>query len=165
MDQGTAGLHRRLPRPGLPDVEVGVCDGGGVDGQHDGAEGPHASGTAPVEASSGEVVRHDRERDAYSKRKNEKPDRAPTEEEMDAIREQRDSEDSDFEDFDGIELKPLLTPLAIACREYLERNPSRRNETPSWLAGTLWAYELYPGKPTRIGLFSSPGGSRSAPVQ
>lgn len=93
--------------------------------------------------------RHDRERDAYSKRKNEKPDRAPTEEEMDAIREQRDSEDSDFEDFDGIELKPLLTPLAIACREYLERNPSRRNETPSWLAGTLWAYELYPGKPTR----------------
>ncbi len=93
--------------------------------------------------------RHDRDREAYSKRKNEKPDRAPTEEEMDAIREQRDSEDSDFEDFDGIELKPLLTPLAIACREYLERNPSRRNETPSWLAGTLWAYELYPGKPTR----------------
>jgi hypothetical protein len=59
------------------------------------------------------------------------------------------SEEEAIEDFDGIEIKPLLTPLAVACRDYLERNPSRATETPSWIANTLWAYDLHPGKPTR----------------
>jgi hypothetical protein len=45
--------------------------------------------------------RHDREREAYMNRKNEKTDRAPTEEDMDAA----------IEDFSGIEERPILTPI------------------------------------------------------
>jgi DNA-binding IscR family transcriptional regulator len=52
--------------------------------------------------------RHDREREAYHMRKNEKTDVAPTEEEMDAVREQNDEEFT--EDFDGIEMKPVQGP-------------------------------------------------------
>ena len=45
--------------------------------------------------------------------------------------------------------EPELSELAIALRDYLERDPKRACEAPSWLANTLWAYELVEGKPTR----------------
>lgn len=44
--------------------------------------------------------------------------------------------------------KPVLSDLAEAVRDYLDRNPHRRTETASWLAVTVWAEDLYPGKPT-----------------
>ena len=52
------------------------------------------------------------------------------------------------EDFEGIEMKAPPSPLAVALRDYLERFPRDAHESPYWLANTLWAYELYPGKPT-----------------
>jgi hypothetical protein len=88
--------------------------------------------------------RHEREREAYRMRKNEKTDVAPTEEEMDAVREQRDEED-----FDGIELKPLPSVLAVALRDYLDAHPDDVHQSPYWLGATLWAFDLYPGEPTR----------------
>jgi Bifunctional DNA primase/polymerase, N-terminal len=45
--------------------------------------------------------------------------------------------------------KPELSELAIALRNYLERYPDRARETPSWIANTLWAYELVEGKPAQ----------------
>jgi hypothetical protein len=39
--------------------------------------------------------------------------------------------------------------LVNALREYLRLNPRLVDEGPSWLAGTLWAYERVQGKPTR----------------
>lgn len=102
--------------------------------------------------------RHDREREAYRTRKAEK---APTEEEMDALREQRGVEIptihvEDFEDFaqelERLEKEmeePALSDLAVAVRDHLDRFPRDADESPSWIANTLWAYELYPGKPTR----------------
>jgi DNA-binding transcriptional ArsR family regulator len=45
--------------------------------------------------------------------------------------------------------EPELSPLAAALEIYLERNPGDRNQPESWIAITLWAHDLYPGKPTR----------------
>jgi hypothetical protein len=38
--------------------------------------------------------------------------------------------------------------LVAALREYLTLNPRLVDEGPSWLAGTLWAYDRVTGKPT-----------------
>ncbi len=102
--------------------------------------------------------RHDREREAYRTRKAHKAEKAPTEEEMDAVREQRGVEISTIhvEDFarelERLEKEmeePALSDLAVAVRDHLDRFPRDADESPSWIANTLWAYELYPGKPTR----------------
>jgi hypothetical protein len=41
-----------------------------------------------------------------------------------------------------------LSPLAVAVRDYLDRNPRQARQPAGWIGSTLWAYELYPGKPT-----------------
>lgn len=43
---------------------------------------------------------------------------------------------------------PPLSTLALAIREYLERNPDDACQPPGWIGVTLWAYDLYPSKPT-----------------
>ncbi len=43
---------------------------------------------------------------------------------------------------------PEVSPLAAAIRSYLDRNPSDACQPPGWIGTTLWAYELYSGKPT-----------------
>ncbi len=85
--------------------------------------------------------RHDREREAYRTRQAHKPEESVEVESFDFIEE--------LEDFEGIEMKPLLTPLAVVVRDYLKRHPQDAHEPAGWIANTLWAYELYPGKPTR----------------
>jgi len=45
-----------------------------------------------------------------------------------------------------------LSDLAVAVRDYLDRNPRDANEPAGWLANTLWAYDLasiQPGEPGR----------------
>jgi hypothetical protein len=92
--------------------------------------------------------RHDREREAYRTRQAHKPEESVEVEDFDFIEELEDFEDDSVEDFPE-PTKPFLTPLAVAVHDYLERHPSRATETPSWIANTLWCYDLYPGKPTR----------------
>jgi len=43
---------------------------------------------------------------------------------------------------------PVVSQLAQAIRDYLERNPHDACQPPGWLGTTLWAYDLYQGKPT-----------------
>jgi DNA-binding transcriptional ArsR family regulator len=43
---------------------------------------------------------------------------------------------------------PPLSPLAVAMRDYLERRPRDARHPPGWIGATLWALELYDGKPT-----------------
>ncbi len=43
---------------------------------------------------------------------------------------------------------PPLSPLAAAVRDYLERNPRDACQPPGWIGATLWAYDLFGGKPT-----------------
>ncbi len=66
--------------------------------------------------------------------------------EVDPVPETVESED--FEEMPE-PTKSLLTPLAVAVRDYLERHPRDASQPPYWIANTLWCYELYPGKPTR----------------
>jgi hypothetical protein len=40
-----------------------------------------------------------------------------------------------------------VSPLAAAVRDYLERNTRDADQPPGWIGATLWAYDLYPGKP------------------
>jgi len=62
--------------------------------------------------------RHNREREAYHMRKNEKTDTAPSQEEMDTMREQREN----IEDFPE-PTKPLPSVLVVALRDYLDEHP------------------------------------------
>jgi uncharacterized protein DUF3854 len=41
-----------------------------------------------------------------------------------------------------------LSQLAVAIRDYLKRNPRDACQPTGWIGSTLWAYGLYPGKPT-----------------
>jgi hypothetical protein len=43
---------------------------------------------------------------------------------------------------------PPLSPLAAALRAYLERSPRDACQPPGWLGLTLWALDLFEGKPT-----------------
>jgi hypothetical protein len=44
--------------------------------------------------------------------------------------------------------EPEVSMLAQAIRDYLDRNPHDSCQPPGWIGITLWAYNLYPGKPT-----------------
>jgi len=86
--------------------------------------------------------RHEREREAYRTRKERPVDKEP-------IREVVMMEEvEEIEEFPE-PTKPVPSLLALVLHDYLERHPQAADETPSWIANTLWAYELYPGKPTR----------------
>ena len=43
---------------------------------------------------------------------------------------------------------PLVSPLAMAIRAYLDRNPHDADQLPGWIGSTLWALNLFEGKPT-----------------
>ncbi len=49
----------------------------------------------------------------------------------------------------GLSDSPPVSALAAAIRDYLDRNPHDACEPPGWIGATLWAYDLFPGKPTR----------------
>ena len=43
---------------------------------------------------------------------------------------------------------PPLSPLAVAVRDYLDKIPRDARQPPGWIGSTLWALELFDGKPT-----------------
>jgi len=50
---------------------------------------------------------------------------------------------------EGADVKDTsVSPLAAAVRDYLDVHPSDACQPPGWIGSTLWAYELYSGKPT-----------------
>lgn len=44
--------------------------------------------------------------------------------------------------------EPEFSGLARAIRDYLDRNPGDACQPPGWIGSTLWAFDLFPGKPT-----------------
>ncbi len=44
--------------------------------------------------------------------------------------------------------EPELSLLAVAMKDYIERNPHDAKQPPGWLGITLWAYDICDGKPT-----------------
>jgi hypothetical protein len=69
-------------------------------------------------------------------------------EELERVEVPETVESEDFEEMPEPSL-PLLSPLAVAVRDYLERFPRDAHQPAGWIANTLWCYDLYPGKPTR----------------
>ena len=49
---------------------------------------------------------------------------------------------------DAGEEDATVSTLAAAVRDYLDVHPGDACQHPGWIGSTLWAYELYPGKPT-----------------
>jgi hypothetical protein len=102
------------------------------------------------EADRLQIARHAGQRDAFalawargeviSKKRRARRDR-------DRIRPEERAPSGTVADLERV---PEPAPaLVAALREYLTLNPRLVDEGPSWLAGTLWAYERVTGKPTR----------------
>jgi len=92
-----------------------------------------------------DMARYNRERDGYRNRHEVKPDyhyanvgAAGFIEDLEAV--EPDPEEQPPE--------PEVSPLAAAIRAYLESNPADACQPPGWLGSTLWAYDLFPDKPT-----------------
>jgi hypothetical protein len=96
------------------------------------------------EAERMQVVNYELKRAAFRAPDRDEHHRAPTEEEMDRARAERERR-RDVERSGP----PPVSPLAAAVRDYLLLNPRRADESAGWIATTLWAEELFAGKPTR----------------
>jgi hypothetical protein len=93
--------------------------------------------------------RYEIKRQAYHRR-HETPESKPSAAGLEAIRLSREkrAEHLKAQPPPKTEPPPPLSPLAVAIRDYLDRYPHQARQSPSWIGLTLWAYELYPGKPT-----------------
>ena len=98
-----------------------------------------------LEARRLQADKHAREREAFRNRRQVEPEKAPTEAEMDATREERRRRrEAAFEE----ERRRPVSPLAAAIRDYLERNPRDADQAAGWLGLTAWTFDLYPDRPT-----------------
>jgi putative DNA primase/helicase len=94
-----------------------------------------------ISAYRRDMARYARETEAYRGRHGNPADYSPTEAGMDKAREERDRRHQEARQ------RPV-SPLAEAMRDYLQRNPHHADEPAGWVGSTLWAYQLYDGKPT-----------------
>ncbi len=148
-------LHRSRPRdlkrrvlPMLEEERIIYVEGDVVTLAGDWFERLHQARVLgkETEAELRDQKRHQREREAFRRRRETAPDPHFT---------NMPGADGRIEDLRPAE-KPAdpqpepdpVTPLATAVRAYLEANPRDACQPPGWIGSTLWAYELYPGKPT-----------------
>jgi putative DNA primase/helicase len=93
------------------------------------------------DAERNDRERYEREREAYRKRHENRPDPVPEKPPAGEIRELEPVPDTD----------PALLEAVRIGRERFPRLPGEHHSTreyASWLAGSLWCIDLYPGKPT-----------------
>jgi hypothetical protein len=83
-------------------------------------------------------------------RRHEAPKSEPSAEALEAVRRSRAIREAHLVACPQppAESQPRLSPLAVAIRDYLDRHPHQARQRAGWIGSTLWAYELYPGKPT-----------------
>ncbi len=146
-----------------------------VDGWREALENARLTGQEQ-EATERQLVNYELKRAAFRARDRVKVDRHPANAGADGHIEELEH----FEDFDGIEMKPVQksdpvadpepvedfsdcepkpipSVLVRALRDYLDAHPDDVEQTPYWLGATLWAFDLFPGK-------SSPDEVRDALV-
>lgn len=102
----------------------------------------------------------DREREVSGELAAERRDREKYERERVAFRSRRDNPaslhiantgaDGYIEDLSPVESGEIssLSPLAAAVRDYLDGRPHDARQPAGWIGTTLWAYELFEGKPS-----------------
>jgi hypothetical protein len=92
-----------------------------------------------------DMARYARERTAYAKRYENRPNQHFANLRADGhIEDLRTVEDVPEETLQ----EPEISSLACAIRDYLERNPQDACQPPGWIGTTLWAFDLHPGKPS-----------------
>jgi len=124
------------------------------------------------EAEHRQIVDYELKKVAFRNRDQHPADRAPTQQDMDAAREERERReredqqdrahyekhltekeaereaDGRVEDLERVEdQEKNVSDLAVAVREYLDRNPHDANEPAGWIANTLWCLGLFPIEP------------------
>ncbi len=97
-----------------------------------------------------DMAAYNRERDGYRNR--DKPlVSEPTAAGLEAVRRSREkTREHRRENLVGWveETTTKLSPLAVAVRDYLDRNPHDARQMPGWIGSTLWCFDLYPDKAT-----------------
>ncbi len=97
-----------------------------------------------------DMAAYNRERDGYRNR--DKPlVSEPTAVGLEAVRRSREkTREHRRENLVGWveETTTKLSPLAVAVRDYLDRNPHDARQMPGWIGSTLWCFDLYPDKAT-----------------
>ena len=149
-------LHRKRPRdirrrnlPMLEDAGILTVDGDVVtlaDNWLERLEDARRLGLE-VEADELAVTRLDIKRKAYHGR-----DRFPKADEHYA----NVGADGFIKDLEPLTVESVKTgasdapvsPLAAAVRDYLERSPKDADQPPGWIGSTLWALDLFGGRPT-----------------
>jgi hypothetical protein len=151
-------LHRSRPRdirrrnlPMLEEAGIIRVDGDAVsltDNWLEALEDQRRLGKE-IEAEELARKRYNLKSRAYHRR-NETPASKPSAAGLDAVRRSRKLREAHLEACPQppAESRPPLSPLAVAIRDYLDRHPRQARQPAGWMGSTLWAYELYPGKPT-----------------
>jgi len=81
-------------------------------------------------------------------RRNDTPKSEPSPEGLEAVRRSRERREAHLRAAAGPPESRPLSPLAVAVRDYLDKNPRDARQPPGWIGSTLWALELFDGKPT-----------------
>ena len=98
-----------------------------------------------------DMAKYNRERDGYRNRGKPLASSKPSAAGLEAVRRSREkTREHHRENLVGwveAETAPL-SPLAVAVRDYLDRNPHDARQPPGWIGSTLWCFDLYPDKAT-----------------
>jgi hypothetical protein len=106
-----------------------------------------------VDAQRRDMARYAREQEAYRSRRETKPDPHHANVRADGyVSELHPTYGDPVEERSkpGSGHARVLSDLAESIHDYLEKNPFNACQPPGWIGTTLWACDLYPGKPTPI---------------
>jgi hypothetical protein len=154
LQEIAATLHRARPRdlrrrnlPMLEDARIIVVEGDVLTLAEDWLERVKEQRQLgkEIEAEELDYVRYEKKSRAFHNREHVKPDPHWTNVAADGAIEDLNPADEPVPP----DLAPTpLSPLAKAIRNYLDTNPKDADQPAGWLGATLWAHELFPGKPT-----------------
>jgi hypothetical protein len=135
----------------LEDAGIIEIAGDAVSLAADWSERLQAAREAGEELEADELAERNRKRKsrAYRARASVKPDRHHANASADGhVEDLRPAEDPPAPPGSEPE-RPDVSPLAVAVRGYLDRCPHDARRSPYWIGATLWAHDLYNGKPTQ----------------
>ena len=133
----------------LEDAGIIEIAGDAVSLAADWSERLQAAREAGEELEADELAERNRKRKsrAYRARASVKPDRHHANASADGhVEDLRPAEDPPAPPGSEPE-RPDVSPLAAAVRGYLDRCPHDARRSPYWIGATLWAHDLYHGKP------------------
>jgi hypothetical protein len=110
-----------------------------------------------IELFRRDMARYNREREAYRRRAYHSRDKAQTSKPsaagLEAVRRSHETAAEHRREHligwvEQSDERSSFSPLAEAVRDYLDKNPADARRSPYWIGTTLWAHDLFDGKPT-----------------